>query len=182
MDEENNENLRPVEASLHLLRNQAIPPLDINFTQKVMGRLRPPSLWREVFGRKYLSLKLAVGTALAASLLLGLYFSPSWQHRQEVATAPVQTPGEAPSQKIYQVRFSLKRPEAGEVKMLGDFTQWNAIVLAKDSQGNFTAELTLPEGSYAYGFMVDGREWVPDQTAHGFVPDGFGRVNSIINL
>jgi hypothetical protein len=182
MNEENQENLKEVEASLHLLRHQATPSLDPEFTQKVMGRLRPYSFWREFFGGRYLPLKLAVGTALAAGLVLGLYFRPFGQHPQEVANEQMEVPRGTPAQKIYQVRFSLKRPEASEVKILGDFSQWNAIVLARDSQGNFTAELTLPEGTYAYGFVVDGKEWVPDPTAHGLVPDGFGRVNSIINL
>ena len=181
MDEEKN---KKIEEALQLLRNQAIPPLDPNFTQKVMGRLQPASRWWEMlFGKGHLPLKVAMGTALAASVALGIYLSPRWQQgSKEVATSQGQSQVETQAQKIYRVRFSLKRPEASEVKILGDFTQWNAMVLAKDIQGNFTAELTLPEGTYAYGFVVDGKEWVPDQTAHGFAPDGFGRVNSIINL
>jgi AMP-activated protein kinase-like protein len=179
----NNENNTKMEAALRSLHNQALPSLDLDFTQKVMERLKPPSLWQEIFGKSHLPLKLALGTALTAGLVLGLYFGPSWQRSRDiVATAPMPSTAETPAQKIYQVRFSLKRPEASEVKVLGDFTQWNAMAMVKDGQGNFTGEVTLPEGTYAYGFVVDGKEWVPDQTAHGFAPDGFGRVNSIINL
>lgn len=183
MDELKKEELESLEQVLNSLRDSATPPLDLHFTQRVMDRIHPPSVWRRVFGAGRLPLRLAVGTVLTAGLVVGLYFGSDWRREKRAIESSAVSPTiEVPGRKIYQVRFLLNRPEAGEVRILGDFTQWNAMTLTKDSKGNFTGEVTLPEGTYAYGFMVDGKEWVPDQTAHGFIPDGFGRINSIINL
>jgi hypothetical protein len=184
MGKSEKEKLRTLlQEALDSLRDRPVPPLGQDFTQQVMNRLSPPSLWRRFLTPSRRPLQWALGTVATAGLVLGLYFGPRWNRGERVIeTSSLPPSHQITDRKMYQVRFSIKRPEAAEVKILGDFTQWNAMVLSKDGSGNFTGELTLPEGTYAYGFMVDGKEWVADQTAHGFVPDGFGRVNSIIHL
>jgi hypothetical protein len=41
--------------------------------------------------------------------------------------------------------------------------------------------LALPPGLYQYKFVVDG-QWLPDPNAHAFAPNGFGTVNSVIEI
>jgi hypothetical protein len=40
----------------------------------------------------------------------------------------------------------------------------------------------MEEGTYTYAFLVDGKKWIPDPAVSRKVADGFGNVNSLINL
>jgi hypothetical protein len=40
----------------------------------------------------------------------------------------------------------------------------------------------LPEGRHEYIFLVDGERWVADPNGMTQRPDGFGRVNTLINF
>jgi hypothetical protein len=161
--------------AMESLRRETIPTLGPDFTDRVMARINAPSFWQKLWGAGHPVLKFGVASAVVALLAVGVYLI--YPHGGGEISAPV-----AQGQKIYRVRFSLLRPEAGEVVLVGDFTQWNHLPLKKDKSGNFRGELNLPEGTYAYGFLVDGEKWVPDPTAHRIVPDGFGGKNSVINL
>lgn len=162
-------------SAMESLRRETIPTLGPDFTDQVMARISAPSFWQKLWGTGHPLLRFGVATAVVALLAVGVYFI--YPRGGQEIISPV-----AQGQKVYRVGFSLPRPEAREVVLLGDFTQWNRLPLKKDESGNFRGELTLPEGTYAYGFLVDGKEWVPDPTAHGIVPDGFGGNNSVINL
>lgn len=75
-------------------------------------------------------------------------------------------------------RFRLRRPGAGKVEILGDFTRWEPVVMEGTPQG-WTLELELPPGTYHYGFLVDGR-WVVPEEATGRIADEWGRENATL--
>lgn len=82
------------------------------------------------------------------------------------------------------VRFELYAPSARRVALAGTFNRWDptATPLARvGSDGMWTVTLALPSGQHQYGFIVDGRNWVPDPGAPT-VDDGFGRRNSVVSV
>lgn len=58
------------------------------------------------------------------------------------------------------VEFTLKRPKAKKVSLIGDFNGWkaDALPLAKQPDGAWQLMLPLPKGRHAYLFVVDGKE------------------------
>jgi len=90
--------------------------------------------------------------------------------------SPLYVIGEGPGRR--PVRFSLRRPEAGEVALLGDFTGWSAVPMRQED-GRWTLELELEPGAYHFGFRVDG-EWYVPTGASGTVSDEWGRTNATL--
>ncbi len=83
-----------------------------------------------------------------------------------------------------RVLFSLVARSAKDVKLVGDFTDWQARPLIMDRMKprsrTFAAMVSLPPGRYEYKFMVDG-EWVEDPKAES-APNDFGTRNSVITV
>jgi 1,4-alpha-glucan branching enzyme len=51
-----------------------------------------------------------------------------------------------------------------------------------NSDGEWTLFYPLAPGSYAYKFVVDGKNWVPDPSNPLSEPDGFNGRNSILKI
>jgi 1,4-alpha-glucan branching enzyme len=79
-----------------------------------------------------------------------------------------------------KIAFSLLAPEAKEVFLAGDFTDWEKapLPLKKRKDGTWLKELSLPSGVYEYRFIVDG-EWQNDPQALERKPNPFGTENSV---
>lgn len=74
-------------------------------------------------------------------------------------------------------------PETQDVRLVGDFNGWGketAAVLRERINGSWVFRLTLEPGRYQYCFVVDGKKWLPDPSATGMIPDGFGGMNSVL--
>lgn len=75
-------------------------------------------------------------------------------------------------------QFLLKAPDAKNVALAGDFTDWQpAYSLTRSEPGVWTVVVPLEPGIHSYSFVVDGERWVPDPMAPT-VDDGFGGRNS----
>ncbi|MBI1978106.1 MAG: isoamylase early set domain-containing protein, partial [Candidatus Omnitrophica bacterium] len=76
------------------------------------------------------------------------------------------------------VTFEFYAPSAKEVKLGGDFNQWNPskFRLKKAANGNWSLTLKLKPGRYEYRYLVDGN-WENDQRPVGCVPNAFGSWN-----
>ena len=84
-----------------------------------------------------------------------------------------------------RVRFAIHAPGASKVTVVGDFNGWDktsAALQDPDGDGVWTLTLSLKEGTYQYGFLVDNERWIPDPGADSKVSDGFGGVNSVLRL
>ena len=70
---------------------------------------------------------------------------------------------------------------AETVCLSGDFNDWSPDSGCLKKQGDrWKVEITLAPGRYRYGFLLDGKEWVPDPGALLNEEDGFGKKNSVL--
>ena len=80
--------------------------------------------------------------------------------------------------------FSLLARNAKDVRLVGDFTDWEARPIIMDRMKprsrTFGAVVDLPPGTYQYKFIVDG-EWVEDPKAESVAND-FDTSNSVITV
>ena len=80
------------------------------------------------------------------------------------------------------VLFSLKMPDAKDVRLSGDFVNWSAdgIKMVKEDT-LWKAKVKILPGIHQYKFIVDG-DWIPDPLNPLKAPDGFGGFNSVFIL
>jgi len=71
--------------------------------------------------------------------------------------------------------FSFHAPDASNVQLVGDFTQWqeHPINLQKGAGGLWETAVPLPPGMHHYRFLVDG-EWRDDPECPLHAPNPFG--------
>jgi 1,4-alpha-glucan branching enzyme len=76
--------------------------------------------------------------------------------------------------------FSFNDPNAQNVALAGDFTDWedNAIPMKKQKNGSWKATVSLEPGTYEYRFLVDG-QWQDDMDCPDRRPNAFGAENCI---
>lgn len=91
------------------------------------------------------------------------------------ATEPVKTP--------QGIKFTYSAPNASSVYLAGGFNNWStsADIMKKDAKGIWTITKKLSSGKYQYKFVVDGT-WVEDTENPNKVNDGFGGINSVIEV
>lgn len=82
------------------------------------------------------------------------------------------------------VSFEIEAKDAQRIALVGDFNAWdkNAHLLQKDKNGVWHIKLTLEKGSYQYQFLIDESVWMSDPKSEVKIDDGFGGVNSGIDL
>ncbi|REJ75992.1 MAG: serine protease [Acidobacteria bacterium] len=84
-----------------------------------------------------------------------------------------------------RIVFSFHDDNATDVKLVGNFNDWNETSDSFYSCRNglwCASTPCLPKGRYAYKFLVDGKRWTEDGS-HGLKEeDGFGGFNSILDL
>ncbi len=102
------------------------------------------------------------------------------------ALGRTDSPGAAETAQVQTtIHFELHAPGADRVELLGSFNDWktgDVVLTGPDASGHWTADVTLPEGRYEYIFLVDGERWMADPRATLHRPDGFGRVNTVIDV
>jgi 1,4-alpha-glucan branching enzyme len=81
------------------------------------------------------------------------------------------------------VEFTCHAPDAQEVLLAGDFTQWDshAVRLNRDDGGIWRARIKLAPGRHEYKFIVDG-QWRDDPRAGGRVANCFGSTNCVVEV
>ncbi len=116
---------------------------------------------------------------LAAAAALVVWLAP---RAPAPAVEPAPVPVARPVADTVFVHFELAAPEAQSVSVAGSFNGWQvgALAMTKNATGLWSATVALPVGEHRYDFVVDGKRWVPDPTAHAEVDDGFGGMNSVI--
>ncbi len=153
------------------------PALEARIMSRVRGRAtgRWPRAWRWLSAPSIPRWAMLVPVAAAAVFVLLTRSGPQTDRR------PQALAGQRDS--IY-VRFELYAPRASQVALAGTFNRWDRaatplVRVGKD--GMWTVTVALPSGQHQYGFIVDGRNWVPDPAAPT-VDDGFGRRNSVVSV
>ncbi len=175
--------LERAEAALARVVN-ALPKADLpDLTQAVLARTRGPEakpaeprdragVFRWLVTPRTLTIRPAWGLAAAAVLAAVVLVRPS-------TAPPAAAPIAAEAQPaMVLVHFQLEAPAAREVRLAGDFSDWEAThPLSRSESGTWSVVVPLTPGVHEYAFVVDGRDWTPDPLAPA-VADGFGGVNS----
>lgn len=78
------------------------------------------------------------------------------------------------------VEFRFYRPHVGQVKLVGDFSQWmcHAVSMQPAGGGWWTAQLPLTPGEYRFRYIADG-SWFTDFASHGIEVCEYG-WNSVV--
>lgn len=89
----------------------------------------------------------------------------------------------AKKEKVSKIKqtFQLKAPEAENVMLAGDFTDWEnaARKMRRLKSGNWKTTISLEEDkTVQYRFLVDG-QWVDDPECQDRIPNGFGGENCL---
>ncbi|HET9654306.1 MAG TPA: isoamylase early set domain-containing protein [Kineosporiaceae bacterium] len=77
------------------------------------------------------------------------------------------------------------RFSATTASVCGDFNEWRAEAnpLTRLDDGRFRTEIALPAGErYRFRYLLDGRRWENDPLADGYVSNGLGTEDSIVDL
>ena len=85
-----------------------------------------------------------------------------------------------------RVTFDLTpEAKATSASLCGEFNDWkstaNKMKLRKD--GRFSTTISLPAGqAYRFRYLLDDSRWENDWAADGYVPNGFGSEDSLIQV
>ncbi|MBN2534874.1 MAG: isoamylase early set domain-containing protein [Spirochaetales bacterium] len=89
-------------------------------------------------------------------------------------------------QNTITIHLMIQVPDATSVSVVGDWNGWNpAVNILSDSDGDGIWEIRLnldKNNEYRYQFLINGKDWVPDPTSPLQVDDGFGGINSILEI
>ncbi len=80
------------------------------------------------------------------------------------------------------VMFALDAPQAKEVRVTGEFSNWSREGLSMDKDGAdglWKVVADIATGEYEYRFIVDG-VWVRDPNNNDYVRNEFGQENSLL--
>ncbi|MBN1699776.1 MAG: isoamylase early set domain-containing protein [Spirochaetales bacterium] len=88
--------------------------------------------------------------------------------------------------QMVTIHLSLEAPYARSVSVVGDWNAWDPRAnILHDPEGDGTWEIKLKLSSsrdYRYQFLIDGTYWIPDPDASLHVDDGFGGINSVLEI
>lgn len=163
---------------------RALPQADLpDLSQAVLARTRGSEaksrtprdrirLIRWLITPRTLTIRPAWGLAAAAVLATVVLVRPSAAPLPDAPIAAAAQPA------MVLVHFQLEAPAAADVRLAGDFTDWQPThPLSRSESGTWSVVVPLTPGVHEYAFVVDGRDWTPDPLAPA-VADGFGGVNS----
>lgn len=185
--------------ALQVMQAEATPMMNPQFTQRVNDRLNN-ALNGQILNVKNSSNKkgrawlywlfggLSFSAVFSLIVILGVTYYLNQRDSGPLSFSPgvmIQAVNDENSDSYdqdYEVRFTLDAKQAKSVEVMGDFSAWQKIPLQRTKEGNFTLKMKLSSGTYAYGFYVDGKEWILDPHAHAMIKDGFGNYNSMIQL
>ena len=88
------------------------------------------------------------------------------------------------SKRDVKVQFILSGDSTpAKVSVVGDFNGWDpgAHPLRKRSNGTRSVSVSLPAGRrYAFRYLGEDGQWLDDDQAHEFEPNGVGGSNGIV--
>jgi len=91
-----------------------------------------------------------------------------------------------PRNDLVEVRLVFEAANAESVAVVGDWNDWDPhadILSDEDGDGVWEIELHLsPNKEYRYQFYIDGTQWIPDPGSELTVEDGFGGINSVLDI
>lgn len=85
--------------------------------------------------------------------------------------------------KRHRINFVYNNADAIEVRLVGNFNDWNVniSVMKHDGNGTWRKTVMLPSGEYEYKFLVDG-QWENDPSNANARVNCFGTTNNLIQV
>jgi len=81
-----------------------------------------------------------------------------------------------------RVSFEVKATPGATVMLAGTFNDWEPSKHQLDyDSGVYRKRLMLPRGRHEYKFVIDDH-WCIDPECEEWCPDGYGALNSVINV
>ncbi|MBN1576796.1 MAG: isoamylase early set domain-containing protein [Chitinispirillaceae bacterium] len=123
----------------------------------------------------------AVFAALMLIAATYLFIGMPWiAYRQSPVIS--STSGAAPAEVM--AHFEIYLAGARRVALVGDFNGWDLDkhLLTKSDADTWKIDLPIKKGCYQYLFLIDGTQWKTDPCRALQVPDGFGGINTVIEL
>ena len=82
-----------------------------------------------------------------------------------------------------EVTFEYEAEAAANVALVSEANDWQPLEMKKRKKdGVFYTKVRLPKhGQFQYRYLVDNHFWANDISADGYVPNEFGKQNSIVN-
>jgi hypothetical protein len=177
------EESKSLESAVRMLETSERIQPPPHFTADVMRRLpgRPLPVFDRfktfVFGTRVLSWNMASALAVAAIVTVALVTVVRLPRETTTTTTDV------PAESAVLVRLTFYAPQAQRVAVAGEFNKWRTDTdEMRRSDGVWSIDLKLKPGVYAYSFIVDGRNWVPDPGAESYADDGFGSRNAVLRV
>jgi 1,4-alpha-glucan branching enzyme len=103
--------------------------------------------------------------------------------RKPAAKAKAAAPRKPAAATAPSIEFRLFAPEAQEVCLAGDFSDWQPedCRMRRFKDGTWKKMLKLKPGRYEYRFVVDGQWWTdPENPQRQYNP--FGQENSVLTV
>ena len=85
-----------------------------------------------------------------------------------------------------EASLALDWQDASAVLITGDFNSWaaseddGAVAMSRNDRGLWQANISIPQGSSAYKYIINGEQWVVDPQNPFTINDGFGGKNSVV--
>lgn len=85
-----------------------------------------------------------------------------------------------------RITFTIRRPDASSVTLVGAFGGWDeqyvpmerVTCVEEGSDGLWRVQIDPGRGEYLFRYLVDDRQWVLDEEAHGICRTTDGRMKS----
>lgn len=79
-----------------------------------------------------------------------------------------------------EVTFEHSAP-AEQVALVCESNGWQPVEMKKSKGNIFQAKVRLPiDNRFQYLYLVNGQEWVADESADAYAPNEYGRQNSVV--
>ncbi len=121
--------------------------------------------------------------AAVAAIVLAVVLASSCGCAADLPSSDDSTsqPGPVDKSPLKQVTFTFTpQGHYDRVFLAGTFNEWSTEATEMRRDGDkFVVTLPLTEGPYQYKFVADG-QWITDEKAASFHPDGYGGQNSVI--
>jgi len=109
-------------------------------------------------------------------VLAGVALGWTFSHARAAPPPPL-----LPSVRGQDVTFRAQARPGAQVAVVGDWNGWQPQPLAAAGGDRYEGTLTLPSGRHSWALQIDGQTVTPPQAA-GFVDDGFGGKNAIVDV
>jgi hypothetical protein len=135
--------------------------------------------WLDVFARYDFLLSTSdqpTGRYRLDQVVAGVAVEWTFAHERTPPPPPL-----LPSVNGHEVTFRARARPGAVVAVVGDWAGWQPLALTSAGGDRYEGTYILPSGRHAWALQVDGAAVTPPE-ARGFVDDGFGGRNAIVDV